>query len=289
MKEKFFFEGLLPNEKEDCKFGIKIKKTLFSGRSNYQKIKVIDTYYLGKVLVLDEIIQLSEKYEFIYHELLANLSLFSHPNPKKVAIIGGGDGGVLREVLKHRYLKKVYLVELDKKVFEISIKYFPSLKLKKSLKDKRTEVVFEDGSKFIEKFRNFFDLIIVDSTDPLKFSLSLFQKKFFKKSYSALKNKGIFSIQTGDLIEDISGIKKIKKNLEKIFDFFKIYHFFSPDYFSCDYSISLASKKINLEKIKIKAIKRKLKKIKDLKYYSLDTHIASGVLPEYLKQKLSIN
>ena len=120
--KKWFFEKELPNVTQDYKIGWKLKKRVYSGRSKYQKIEILDTSGLGRIFVLDGILQLSEKYEFIYHEMISHLPLFYHNNPKRVLIIGGGDGGVLRQVLKHS-LKEIFWAELDPKIMEISKKY----------------------------------------------------------------------------------------------------------------------------------------------------------------------
>lgn len=279
----WFFEKELPNAVQNYKIGWRIKKKIYSGRSKYQKIEILDTFDLGRIFVLDGILQLSEKYEFIYHEMISHLSLFYHPNPKRVLIIGGGDGGVVREVLKHS-AEEVFLVELDSKVIKLSKKYLPFLDLKNSSRDKRVKLFLEDGAFFIKKFKNFFDLIIVDSTDPSSFSLSLFQKRFYKNSFLALKKQGIFITQSGNFLDQILEIKAVVKNLKNFFPYVKVHRVFTPDYQGSDFSFTLASKKINLENLDIKTIK----KIKDLKYYSPKIHFSSGVLPRFYQEKLKL-
>ena len=288
MKEKWFFEEALPNANQDFKIGFRVKKRIFFSRSKYQKIEILDTFGLGRILVLDGIIQLSQKYEFIYHEMLAHLALFSHPNPKEVLIIGGGDGGILREVLKHP-IEKIHLVEIDGKIIELSKKYLPFLGLRKSLKDKRVSLVFQDGTKFLRNFRNFFDVIIVDSTDPSGPSLPLFQKKFYQNAFSSLKRKGIFITQSGNFFDQALEIKQVSKKLESIFDYVKIYHFFTPDYQNSDFSLSMGSKKINLEKINFRKIDKRFKEIRGLKYYSPQVHFASGIMSKFWINKLNLD
>lgn len=284
-KNQWFFEKELPNVVQNYKIGWRIKKRVYSGKSKYQKIEILDTSGLGRIFVLDGIVQLSEKYEFIYHEMISHLPLFYHPSPKKILIVGGGDGGVLREVLKHS-LKEVFFVELDPKVVEISKRYLPFLNLKNSLKQKKVRLFFGDGATFVKKFKNFFDVIIVDSTDPAGPSLSLFQKRFYQNSFSALKKEGVFITQSGNFLDQISEIKTAIKNLTLFFPYVKVHRIFTPDYQGSDFSFTLASKKINLEKFDIRKIAKRFKKIKDLKYYSPEMHLTSGILPKFYQKKL---
>ena len=152
-KYNWFFESsVMPYKALEIKNGIKIKKKIYSGKSAYQKIEVFDTFSFGKMLVLDGISQTSEKDEFIYHEMLCHFPMFFYPNPKKVLIIGGGDGGALEEVLKYP-IEKVWMVEIDQKVIEVSEKYLPSIS-KGAFKDKRLELVIGDGTKFIQGCQN---------------------------------------------------------------------------------------------------------------------------------------
>ena len=284
IKNQWFFERELPNTVQDYKIGWRLKKKVYSGKSKYQKIEILDTFGLGRIFILDGILQLSEKYEFIYHEMISHLPLFYHSNPQRILIIGGGDGGVLREVLKHS-LKEIFWAELDQKVVEVSKKYLPFLNLKNSLKQKKVKLFLGDGATFIKKFKDFFDVIIVDSTDPKGSSLSLFQKNFYQNSFLALKKKGIFITQSGNFLDQISEIKTTLKNLKKSFPYVKVHRIFTPDYQGSDFSLILASKSIDLEKFDTKKAKKRFK-IKDLKYYFPEMHLASGILSKFYQKKL---
>ncbi len=278
MGNNWFFEKPLPGIPENLKIGFKVKRKVFSGRSPYQKIEVFDTFQFGRILVLDGIVQLSKSDEFIYHEMISHLPLLCHPNPKKILIIGGGDGGVIREVLKHP-VREVNLVDIDKKVIEISQKYLPFVP-KKAFKDKRVKIFIEDGLLFIKKYKNYFDVIIIDSTDPNGPSLPLFTKNFYQDVSDSLKKNGIMVAQTGSFYLQLSQIKKIFKILKKIFPFVKIYWAPIPAYQSSAYIFISGSKK-NLDKIDFKKIKEKYKKLNlKTKYYSPEIHFASLVLPK---------
>lgn len=283
-KNQWFFEETLPYGDKKLIIGIKIKKKLYSGKSPYQKIQFFDTYNFGKVLVLDGILQTSVKDEFIYHEMLCQVPLFCHQNPKKVLIIGGGDGGALEEVLKHP-IERVWLVEIDKKVIELSKKYLPSIS-KSAFKDKRTEIIIEDGKKFIKKFKNFFDVIILDLSDPLGPATDLISLKFYKDVKEALKKDGILSIQSGSLTFQLNLVALIFKRIKKIFSFFEIRKAVVPAYQVGEYGFTLASD-FNLSKVNFEDLKKKFEKLNlNLRYYSPEIHFSSTILPKYLAEKL---
>lgn len=284
MKNKqWFTETTLPGAKNDNKFSLKIKKKIASLKSNFQKIEIFDTYFFGKILVLDGIIQLTEKDEFIYHEVMAHFPLFTHSKPESVLIVGGGDGGVLREVLRHP-VKEVFLVEIDEKVIEVSKKYFPFV-ANGAFNNKKVKIFLDDGSKFIKKYKNYFDVVIIDSTDPLGISCVLFSKKFYKNVFNTLTKNGVMITQSGTFYEQLPQIKKIFRNLKKIFPFVKVYKACIPSYGVGEYSFIVASK-TNLDEMNFRFIKNKFKKLNlKTKYYSPEIHFASGILPEYLKIK----
>lgn len=286
-KNQWFFEETIPGILDVLKTGLKIKKRIFTAKSPYQRLEVIDTFPFGRILVLDGIIQLSQIDEFIYHEMLVHPAIFSHPCPKKVLIIGGGDGGVLREVLRHP-IQEVYLVDIDRKVIEVSQKYLPFVS-RGAFLDKRARIFIEDGIKFIKKYKNFFDVIIIDSTDPLGPSLRLFSKNFYQDIFKALTKNGVLSVQSGCLFEQFFHLKKIFEKLKNFFPFIKIHKACVPC-FQCsnEYSFTVASK-FDLRKITLKDVEKKFQKLNlDLKYYSPEIHFSSVVLPEYLLQSLKI-
>lgn len=283
-KNQWFFERIIPGILPVTLNGYKIKKKVFSGKSPYQKIEVIDTFPLGRILVLDGIIQLSQIDEFIYHEMLIHPAMFYHQNPKKVLIIGGGDGGGLREVLRHP-IEEVYLVDIDKKVIEVSKKYLPFVS-KGAFKDKKAKVFIADGIKFVKKYKNFFDVIIIDSTDPLGPSLGLFSKNFYQDVFRALTKNGVLSIQSGCFFEQFSHLKKNLKKIKKIFSSLKIHKACVPCLQCLDeYSFTIAGR-FDLAKVTSKDIEKRFKKLKsDFKYYDPEIHFSSTILPRYLKEK----
>jgi len=278
--KKWFFEDFIPGEPETSIWGFVIEKEIYSGKSKYQKIEVFETKEFGRILALDELVQLSTKHEFVYHEMLVHPTLFYHPNPKKVLIIGGGDGGVLREVVKYP-VKEIFLVDIDKKVIEISKRHLPSVS-RGAFNDRRLKIFNEDAINFVKRYKNYFDLIIDDLTDPSGPSLALWGIKFYKDIFKSLKEDGVASFQTAYLKERFA--KKARKKIKKIFPFFKIHKAFIDCFPFDEHTFSFGSKKINFAKISFNQIKEKFKKLNlKTKYYSPEIHFASSILPKYLK------
>ena len=188
--------GYLNDEETGARLGLEVKKRIFSGRSPYQEIEIIETKPYGKALILDGIMQTAEKDEFLYHEMFVHPAMMLQKKAETALVIGGGDGGCLREILKYPCVKKVFLAEIDKKVVELCREYLPSLS-GGAFQDPRVEMVFSDGFSFVKKYRNFFDVIIVDSSDPVGPAQKLFTEKFYKNLFFALKEQGCVVIQAG--------------------------------------------------------------------------------------------
>lgn len=256
---------------------LKTKKILSKKDSSYQKIEVIENEYLGRVLLLDGLVQTTERDEFFYHEMLVHPALVSHPDPQSVLIIGGGDGGALKEVLRYP-LKLVRLVEIDSQVIEASKQFFPWLA--SSLKDKRTELVIDDGSRFIGNTEEKFDVILIDSSDPVGPSTSLHQRDFYEKLEERLKPKGIVAAQAGSILYHFEQIKEKNAFLKEIFKFVFFYISPTPTYPGGSWCYVFLSDEID----PLKNIKRDPPP--GLKYYNLGIHSAAFALPNFLKQQL---
>jgi len=272
--KKWFFEDFIPGEPKNSTWGFQIEREIFSEKSKFQKIEVFDTKEFGRVLVLDGLVQLSTKDEFIYHEMLVHPAMIYHEEPKKVLIIGGGDGGALREVLKYP-VKEVFLVDIDKKVIEVSKKYLPSVS-KGAFNDKRLKIFNEDASKFIKKYNNFFDIIIEDLTDPTPVAKFCWNIKFHGDILKALKEDGVAGFQSGYLKEPFA--KKARKDLAKVFPFFIVHKAFVGCFPFDEHTFSFGSKNIDFDKISFEDIEKKFKKLKlKTKYYSPKIHFYSKV------------
>jgi spermidine synthase len=219
----------------------KISGVLYSGKSQYQEIQVLDSLEFGKILVLDGVVQLTECDEFFYHEMLAHVALHAHQRPENVLIIGGGDGGTLREVTKHEQVKKIQLVELDNEVIEISKRYFPSLST--GFSDTRVKVKEMDGSLFVKDTTEKYDVVIVDSTDPVGSARNLFSEQFFSDVHSVLGEDGILVIQTESLHFHRQFVKEIQEKLGRIFKIAGLYTVPLATYAGNWWTFSIASKK----------------------------------------------
>jgi len=275
--KKWFFEDFkLPNESQSFTWGVIIEKEVYSGKSQFQKIEVFETKEFGRVMALDGLIQLSTKYEAVYHEMLVQPAFFYHKGPEKVLIIGGGDGGALRETVKHKSVKEIYLVDIDKKVIEVSKKYLPSVSAG-AFKDGRLKILNQDALKFIRNYKNYFDIIINDLTDPNGLSLVLWRTGFYKDTLKALKEGGVAAFQTAYLKEGFA--KEARKTIKKVFPFFKAHKAFVGCFPFDEHTFSFASKKIDFNKITFKEIQKRHKKLKiKTKYYSPCIHSISQVL-----------
>jgi spermidine synthase len=202
-------------------YSYEIDKVLFRGESRFQKIMVFENPYFGRMLILDGIVQLTERDEFFYHEMLTHVVMHAHPNPRKVIVIGGGDGGTVREVLKHKTVEKVYFVEIDNRVIEISKKYFPTVAC--CIDDPRVEVKNMDGADFVRKCSKDIDVVIVDSTDPIGFARSLFTRKFFSSIKSCLSGSGMFVTHSESLLLHKEMVIEVQETLKDVFPKVDVY------------------------------------------------------------------
>ena len=178
--------------------GFEINRTLFEGKSQYQHIAIYENDSLGRVLTLDGIIQITECDEFVYQEMMAHVPIFSHENPENVLIIGGGDGGILREVLRHKRIKRIVMAEIDQMVIDACVEYMPSVNnAGKVYKDSRTQLIVGDAFAFVKDTDLKFDVVIIDSTDPIGPGEKLFSHEFYKSMIKILKLNAFVSTQGG--------------------------------------------------------------------------------------------
>ncbi|MFH1643602.1 MAG: polyamine aminopropyltransferase [bacterium] len=278
----WFFERNIPNSEPNFKIGIKTKEKLYSAKSEFQNIEIYDTNFFGKMLVLDGIIQTTENDNFIYHEMMIHTPMFYHPNPKKVLIIGGGDGGALREVLKHE-IEEVYIVEIDAEVVELCKKHIPTLS-EGAFENKKTNLIIDDGKKVVKNHLNYFDVIIMDLSDPDGPAEELITEAFYQDVKKALTKNGVISIQSGSFEYQSKEIATIHKRVKSVFESVKIHKAVVPTYQGGEFSFMMAAK-FDLSSVTEKEIKEKFKllNLQNLKYYSPEIHFASAILPKYLQ------
>lgn len=261
------------------KYSYAVKRRLLSVRSQIQLIEVWDTDYFGRILTLDGTVQLTESDEFVYHEMLAHVPLYAHPQPSSVLIIGGGDGGTLREVVKHPEVRKAVLVELDPMVVEVAQEFFPDHC--SGFSDKRAELVFADGTEYVANCARQFDAVIVDSTDPVGPAEKLYSTEFFGGVHSILDATGVFVIQSESLHFHLETVRMTQKKLgECLLPVHDLYTAPIATYPGNWWSFSIASKGLPV---------RRPSRATELvhRYYDQDVHIAS-FLPVSLFEKLGI-
>jgi spermidine synthase len=254
----------------------KVDRLLSKKESPYQKIEVIENEYFGRILLLDGLVQTTERDEFFYHEMLVHPAFLVHPEPKEILIIGGGDGGVLKEILRYP-VQSVHLVEIDSQVIEVSQKYFPWLSA--GLKDRRTELVIADGREWIERTDRKFDIVCVDSSDPVGPSTTLHEKDFFQNMKFCLNKDAVIAAQAGSLFYQPEEIQKKNEFLRKLFKHVFFYTSPVPTYPGGSWSFVFVSDETHPLRIKRDAPE-------GLKYFNPDIHRAAFALPNFLKEKL---
>lgn len=258
------------------------KKVLFSGQSEYQYIDVVETQFHGRMLLNDGIVMFSERDEFVYHEMMAHVPLFIHPHPKKVLIIGGGDGGVAREVLRHKNITQCVLVEIDKMVVDVSKEYFPNIAC--SFKDLRLQLKIQNGVQFVKKADQKFDVVCVDSTDPFGPAKDLFSELFYKDVHRLLEKDGLLVVQAESPFFEIATQKFILRSLKSVFPFTFLYNYSNTVYPGGFWSFAFASKKYHpindFQRDKMDLVDW------DLSYYNENIHKSSFAQPEFVKKEL---
>ncbi|WP_462331576.1 polyamine aminopropyltransferase, partial [Schwartzia sp. (in: firmicutes)] len=231
------------NHTENVRLSIKVDKQLYTAKSEFQRIDIFDSEEFGRVLALDGYVMLTEKDEFMYHEMIVHVPMCVHPNPQNILVIGGGDGGTVRELVKYDSVKSVDLVEIDEDVVTACKKFLPQTAGK--LDDPRVHTYFEDGLKFIRHHEDEYDLIIVDSTDPFGPGEGLFTREFYGNCYRALKEDGIMVNQHESpfYANDAYAMQRAHKQIVTSFPVAKVYQAHIPTYPSGHWLFGFASKK----------------------------------------------
>ncbi len=256
------------------RFSCKITETLKVEQTDFQHLAVVNTEQFGKMLLLDGMVMTTESDEFVYHEMITNIALNSHPSPRKVLIIGGGDGGTLREAVRHPLVDTAVLVEIDEKVINASKEFFPELSF--SFNNPKAQVVVADGIKYVQLRKKEFDIIIVDSTEPVGPAVELFSADFYRDCFSALNDEGMLVVQSESPFFNAGVIQMAFGGVSQIFALTKLYLASVPTYPSGLWSFTIGSKKYD------PAIPLN-KNQGGLKYYNADVHQAAFKLPGFVE------
>lgn len=266
--------------------GHKVTKVLHSEQSKYQKIDVLQTESVGKLLLLDGKTMVSEKDEFVYHEVMAHIPYMISRQCKNVLIIGGGDGGVVREFAKHEDIQTIDLVEIDERVIEVSKEFFPECT--SALDDPRVNVLAKDGFAFIKKQKNKYDIIVVDSTDPEDFASGLFTQEFYQDVYNALTDEGIMMNQTENPFLDEFNIGKIYQNMRQAFPFVSSFSAPMLIYPGVYWTFGFSSKKWGATNLNPEKLQKMHKLERSLKWYNTDWHKGAFNIGNFHKKMIGM-
>ncbi len=264
--------------------GFKVTKYLHSEQSKFQKIDVVETEAVGKLLLLDGKTMVSNKDEFVYHEVVSHIPYMVSRKVKNVLIIGGGDGGVVREFVKHADIERIDLVEIDERVIEVSKIYFPECT--SGLSDKRVRVLPEDGFAFIKRAKKEYDIIVVDSTDPVDFASGLFTDEFYTDVYNALTDDGIMMNQTENPFLDEFGVKNIYNNMRKVFPIVNSFNAPMLIYPGVYWTFGFSSKKYRPTDINPEKLEAMTKLERSLQWYNMDWHKGTFSISNFHKNMI---
>ncbi len=269
---------------DNVRFSIKVDKPLYSGQSEFQRIDVFNSKEFGTVFTLDGLMMVTEKDEFIYHDMIVHVPMATNPKIKNVLVIGAGDGGTVRELTRYNTIESIEMVEIDKMVVDVCRKYLPQTACK--LDDPRVQLYFEDGLRFVRSKENAYDLIIVDSTDPFGPGEGLFTKEFYGNCSKALREDGILVNQhESPYYEEYArSMQRAHKRIQDFFPVCRVYQAHIPTYPSGHWLFGFASKTydplIDIDEKAWNSLGLKTK------YYNTEIHKGSFALPNYVKELL---
>lgn len=269
---------------DHVRLSIKVKEQFCSEQSDFQKIDFFDSYEFGRFFTLDGLMMVNEKDEFVYHDMIVHVPMATNPNIKRVLVIGGGDGGTVRELTRYPSIEKIDMVEIDERVVRLSQEYLPITAEK--LVDPRVTLYFEDGVAFVDGLESAYDLILVDSTDPIGPGEGLFSKAFYDNCYRALTEDGILVNQHESPYyeRDSKEMKRSHSKIKKLFPVSKVYQFHMPTYPSGHWLFGFASKKYdplkdaNFDAWRAFGLKTK--------YYNTNIHTGCFMLPTFVQDML---
>ncbi len=272
---KFFREKLHKGLTQE----IEIKKLLISKQSKFQKIEIFDSFIYGRVLALDNVVQVTEKDEFAYSEMLVHPLVQSlKKKPEEVLIIGGGDGAVAEELLKYSFIKKIDLVDIDKEVIDLSKKYLKKIN-NNSLINYKLNLFYEDAFSFIKNTKSKYDIIITDRPDPIGAGKNLFKKEFYKNINDIISTDGIAVFQSGVPFFQKKEIKDVLNDVKKYFKYSGFYLTVVPSYIGGFMALVWSSNTT------IISSKKKFNKFNiDTSYYNQDILSASLISPNFIQQ-----
>ncbi len=265
-------------------FSFEIEKILYSERSPFQKIEIVESKKFGRVLFIDGFIMLTERDEFVYHEMMAHVPLFVHPNPRRILVIGGGDGGTVRECLRHSTVEQVDLVEIDEMVTQACLQYLPSVA--NELSSERVICKFEDGVAYVKSAEQRYDVVMIDSTDPISVGEGLFTREFYRDCFHILNEDGILVNQSESPSWLPEIVRGIYNKLSAVFPKVDFYQAHIPTYPSGHWSFGFASKIYDPLKDFQKARYRNSNL--EFRYYNEVLHTGAFALPTFFQNLCTV-
>ncbi len=260
----------------NMRLGLRAETVLHREVSRFQEILVVDTYAFGRVMMLDGTFQVTEKDEFVYHEMLAHFPLMSHPHPRDVLVIGGGDGGTIREVVKHPEVERAVLCEIDPRVTAVAREYLPSVA--SGLSDPRVEVLHEDGVRLVQDHEAAFDVILIDSTDPVGPAVGLYSPEFYAACKRALRPGGIVCAQSESPFVNGDVVRRVAQSVKASFPHHQLYLAPLPTYPSGAWSFTAGAQE---------PLPREVDAVRAAglatRYYTAEMHRAAFALPPFAK------
>ncbi|KAK3706217.1 hypothetical protein RRG08_038480 [Elysia crispata] len=264
---------------------LKVEEILVQQKSEFQDILIFKSKSFGNVLVLNGIIQCTERDEFTYQEMITHLPMNLHPEPRRVLVVGGGDGGVIREVLKYKSVTEVVLCEIDQMVIDVCKEHLPSMA--DCLTDPRVTIHTADGAEYVRNNPNQFDVIITDAPDPDGVAADLFKKKYYQELHTCLTEKGLICCQGETVFLDLPVIKEITASCKEIFPSVGYALGNTPTYISGVMGYLLGSKQQNLDFSKpVRRLSDEDLDTMKLRYYTSDVHTTAFNLPNYVRTAL---
>lgn len=263
-----------------------MEEVLFDTETDHQHLVIFRNNKMGKVMALDGVIQTTENDEFIYHEMMAHVPILAHGNVKRVLIIGGGDGGMLREVCRHSQIEHITMVEIDRGVVDLCRQYFPNHSAG-AFDDPRLNLVIGDGMEYVAKTTERYDVIISDSTDPIGPAEVLFTENFYQACHRCLTDHGVLVTQNGTPFLQLDEVKSTASKLQGLFDDWHFYRAAVPTYIGGDMTFAWGSKDVTLRHLPYEVLTARFAQAGlTTGYYNPAIHKAAFALPQYVLQAI---
>jgi spermidine synthase len=263
----------------------KISRILYREKTALQDLIIFETPVYGRVLALDNVVQVTEKDEYVYHEMMTHVPILAHGRARRVLIIGGGDGGILRESLRHK-VERVTMVEIDRSVVDMCLKHMPSIP-GRAFDDKRTELVIADGARFVAETGDRFDVIIVDSTDPIGPGEVLFTESFYRNCHRCLTADGILVNQNGVPFLQAGEITLTYRRRKKLFGDAGFYMAAIPSYYGGLMAFGWASNNRKARAVPAATLRQRAQAARlKTRYYTPDIHAAAFALPQFIRDHI---